>query len=253
MENPQQQQAPLPRRSRRKLWLGLLLLLCVVTLFCLVLPAVNYAHTSPRRAICVSNMKQLTLAVLNYEARHGHFPPAYVADENGKPMHSWRVLILPFLEQEALYKQYDLLEPWNGPHNSRLMKKCPKVFQCPSAHNREPSATNYVAVVGDVTAWPENKKVEFDDIEDDTSNTILLVEVADSDINWLEPRDIAFDQAIRGVNVDRQCAVSSNHGGQVCVGFADGHANFLRKDISPQDLKALLTIAGGERIDESHY
>jgi hypothetical protein len=188
-------------------------------------------------------MKQLALALMNYESEHHHFPPPYVADKDGKPMHSWRVLILPLLGQEDLYKEYDFSEPWNGPHNARLMTKCPKVFQCPSAHNPDPSATNYVAVVGAATAWPGDKGVRLEDIKDGTGHTILLVEVAASDINWLEPRDMAFEQAIRG----------SNHGGTLDVAFADGGIRMLRNAIPPKDLKALLTIAGGERIDESRY
>ena len=117
------------------------------------------------------------------------------------------------------------------------MKKCPKVFQCPSAKNRDPSATNYVAVVGAATAWPGDKQVRFGDIKDGSSNTILLVEVGNSNINWLEPRDMAFEEAIRGINVDRQRGICSNHASMVCVAFADGSIHELSDDIPPKDLK----------------
>jgi len=78
----------------------------------------------------------------------------------------------------------------------------------------------------------------------------MLVEVADSDITWLEPRDITFDQAVLGVNVDKRHGISSNHGGGVHVVFADGHSYYLYDDVSPTALKALFTIAGGEIVDD---
>ena len=67
----------------------------------------------------------------DYHGKNKHFAPAYVADENGKPMHSWRVLLLPMLEQQALYESYDFDEPWNGPNNSRLLAQTPPSYQCP--------------------------------------------------------------------------------------------------------------------------
>lgn len=213
-----------------------------------LMPALR-SRPNPRQERCVNNMKQIALALLNYDIRYGRLPPAYIVDKNGKPTHSWRVLILPFLEQESLYKEYDFSEPWNGPHNSRLMDKGPGVFHCPSAANRNSSATNYVAVVGDATLWPGNRSVRFEDIKDGAAKTIMLVEVADSDINWMEPRDMSFDQAVVGVNVDKQHGISSNHGGGVSFAFVDGHIDFLPDSISPATLRALLTIAGGEKIE----
>jgi hypothetical protein len=79
----------------------------------------------------------------------------------------------------------------------------------------------------------------------------MLVEVADSDINWMEPRDLSFDQAIVDVNVDKRHGISSNHPGIACVSFADGHQMYLGQgDVSAQALKAMLTIAGGELVIE---
>ena len=96
-------------------------LIVALTLFGLLLsllmPAVQSARESSRRASCASNMKQIVLALLAYEADHGQFPPAYIADENGKPMHSWRVLILPYLAEKSIYDAYDFTEPWDGPNN----------------------------------------------------------------------------------------------------------------------------------------
>ncbi len=104
---------------------GMITLLVVIVvigiLIGLLLPAVQSARESAPCAQCSNNMHNITLALLNYEAKFHSFPPAYVADKNGRPMHSWRVLILPFLEYDDLYKQYNFNEPWDGPNNRKLL------------------------------------------------------------------------------------------------------------------------------------
>ena len=201
------------------------------------------------RMICPQNLKQIGLALHNYILQYRCLPPAYVADKNGKPMHSWRVLILPYLDQAELYRQYDFSEPWNSPRNARLMAKCPDVFRCPHAFPMSPSTTNYVAVIGDATCWPGSKSVRLEDIKDGASKTVMLVEIADSDIPWIEPRDMSFDRASAGVNVDRQHGISSNHGNWAFFVFADGSVRSLTDKMSPTTLRAILTIAGGETIN----
>ncbi len=130
-------------------------------------------------------MKQFGLALHNYHDKFGCFPPAYVADATGRPMHSWRVLILPFMEEAALYQQYRFDEPWDGPNNSKLANRIPEVYRCPTyerSHDRlKLSAphlalmTNYVAVVGVGTAFDGSASVGVRDIEDGTSNTVLVI------------------------------------------------------------------------------
>jgi hypothetical protein len=165
-------------------------------------------------------------------------------------MHSWRVLILPFLKHGELYRQYDLAQPWNSPKNSLLAKHIPPEYRCPAAPEGNPLATSYVAVVGASTAWPGRKSVRFQDIKDGTSDTILLVEVADSGINWMEPCDIKFEQAIVGVNLDKHGGIGSRHHGGANVVLADSSSRFLPESVSPAALKALLTLADGETLDD---
>ena len=109
-----------------------------------------------RRAACMNNLKQIALALENYQAAYAVFPPAFIADENGKPMHSWRVLILPFLEQQALYDQYDFGEPWDGPNNIKLLGKMPPFFRCPSSSPgpAASTATSFVVITGPGTMFP---------------------------------------------------------------------------------------------------
>ena len=219
-------------------------------LMCL-LPAIPGAGHAARRAQCTNNLKQISLALLNYEAAYGCFPPAYIADERGRPMHSWRVLILPYMEQQPLYDKYDLNEAWDGPNNRKLAKDIPSVYGCPSDANRSnvSTFTNYVAVVGPQTAWPGAKPVKIADITDGTSRTILVVEVANSGIHWMEPRDLDFTQMIHAVNPKAGRGISSEHAGGANVALVDGSVHFLSEDLPSESLRALLTRAGAEAVD----
>ena len=147
---------------------------------------------------CTSNMKQIGLALHNYHDVYKTFPPAYIVDEQGKPKHSWRVLILPFMNEQALYDQYDFDEPWNGPQNSQLLGKIPRLFQCP-AHARHGETaspcTHCVAVVGPTTAWPGPVGRKLSDFSE-SDTTALVVEANDLGVAWLEPRDLSLDEAV---------------------------------------------------------
>ena len=187
------------------------------------------------------------MALLHYESRHGRFPPAYVADEHGKPKHSWRVLILPYLDRQDLYDAYDFTEPWDGPGNLRLAEILPFVFRCPSDPSRE-KTTSYVVVVGAETAWPAPASSSITELSDAQSNTILLVEAARSGIGWTEPRDLTLDEALRGINISQQEGIRSGHGDGVVVAFADGRVRFVRNGLKREALRAMLT-RGGATID----
>lgn len=127
---------PPPSSSSSATWIvalacvGGAVLLCGGILAALLLPAVQAARQAARRNQCVTNLRQISLAMLNYHDVWNSFPPAYIADENGRPKHSWRVLILPYLEQQTLYDRYDFNEPWDGPHNSQLAALMPPVYAC---------------------------------------------------------------------------------------------------------------------------
>jgi type II secretory pathway pseudopilin PulG len=98
----------------------------------LMLPAVTSAPRGGRRVQCQSNLRQIAIALHLYHEDYGSFPPAYTVDASGRPMHSWRVLILPYLEEAGLYKQYNLEEPWNSPNNLAVANQVPAIFQCPT-------------------------------------------------------------------------------------------------------------------------
>jgi prepilin-type processing-associated H-X9-DG protein len=172
-------------------------------------------------------------------------------------MHSWRVLILPFFEPgiysteadqnlfAAVYKKYRFDEPWDGPHNRELMSQCPDIYRCPIDQGPT-TETSYVVVVGPTTVFPAEKCLKMMDIADGTTNTIMVVEMANSGINWIEPRDLTFDQALRGVNPKLQVGISSHHQGGAQAVFADGSVHFLKDETPPADLRLLLEINDGK-------
>ena len=186
------------------------LVLLAATLASIVLPTAPGPFTDTReearQGCCRSNLKQISWALLNYRDVHGQFPPVCSSNMHGGPMHSWRVLILPFIEEEALFQQYRFDEPWNSPHNQKIGKKVPPVYACVSATRdgrNSPPLTSYVAVTGARTGWQRTESTDSD------SGGILLAEVANSDIHWMEPRDLDLDkQAALGENALR---VAANH------------------------------------------
>jgi hypothetical protein len=222
--------------------------LAFIALF--MLPLFSRAHICTREGACRSNLRMIAIALHNYHDTYGSFPPAYIADANGKPMHSWRVLLLPFLEEKNLYDLYDFNEPWDGPHNSALALQVPrlKVFECPSVTKL--NETNYVAVVGPQTMWPGEKTITFGDIKDGTSNTIMVVELHNSGIHWMEPRDLDISQMPMGINPPLGQAISSHHPHGAQVALADGSVGFLRDKLPASTLRALLTRSGGETIPD---
>jgi Protein of unknown function (DUF1559) len=190
------------------------------------------------------------LAVANYQQTYGCFPPAYLVGHDGKPMHSWRVLILPFMEQQELYNAYNFAEPWNGPNNQKLATRIGRIYLRSGLEADQVHTTSFVAVVGPETAWPVSKPATLKDLGDGSSDTLLMVEVPDGQFRWMEPKDLDFHQMSFGINDGSKRGLGSRLGG-ARVAFADGSVRTLPDDFDPNMLKAMLTANGGERVDES--
>lgn len=185
------------------------------------------------------------MAVANYaDAHYDQFPPAYQLGPDGKPWHSWRVLILPYIEQDNLFKQYRFDEPWDGPNNRQLAEHMPKLYAFSGTH-RPTTTTNYLAVVGAETMWPGATVRKRGEIKDGTGETILIVENNGLGVHWMEPRDLAFDAM--PFALDDPNGVSSWYK-QPAVVTADTSVRRLSKGMTPEALRAALTVAGGEKL-----
>jgi hypothetical protein len=238
-----------PRVSvRAMLWL---VLVCAALAW--FIRGVMDARRAAMRAQCLGNLSQIGLALHNYHEVFGCFPPAYLADANGKPMHSWRVLILPFIEQTVLYNSYKFAEPWDGPNNRLLFDRMPAIFACPNRRGDvrfAPSRwTSYVAVMGPETVFPGPRSASLQDIADGASRTILLVEVADADLCWLEPRDLDASRLAAGVNAAIGPSLSSRDGPGAYALFGDGRGRWISNGTAAKVLEALSTRAVGEVVD----
>ncbi len=223
---------------------------CGGILVALLLPAVQSAREAARRAQCTNNLKQIGLAMHNYQATYRCFPPAYIPDAKGRPMHSWRVLLLPFLEEQPLYNRYRFDEPWDGPNNRVLANAIVNVYRCPSnASKTSTPTTDYVMIVGPDSISDGPSATQFRDIEDGMSNTILVVEVAKSNIPWMKPQDLDAKSYDFTVDKPQGQGIGSNHPAGANVLFADGSVRWLPSSILPDQVKAMTTIAGGEEVD----
>jgi hypothetical protein len=239
--------------DRAKAWQIVIILLVLSScLIGMLLPAVQVTCENTPGAQCRNNQRQITLALLGYEQEHGHLPPAYVADADGKPMHSWRVLILKYLDRPDLYRAYDFNEPWNGPHNSKMASSMPTIYRCRSNNNgKTPNCTSYVAVIGQKTAWLGDKGETTLDVsvKDGCARTVLLMEFPDSDINWLEPRDLSYEELCEKMTPEERAKIFDAHYGVSVVSFADGHQETCTEPFLQKYIGALLTVNGGEKID----
>jgi hypothetical protein len=200
------------------------------------------ARSTARKVASTNNMRQISLAMLNYENVYGKFPPAYKADKDGKPLLSWRVLILPYLEQQSLYQQFHLDEPWDSEHNKKLIDRMPVIYQTPGSAAGRGKAT-YLTVRGPKTVFPGKEVIRMAEIRDGTSNTIMTVEVPDNRaVVWTKPDDFKYDEK-NPIN-----GLLGRWPGGFNAGFADSSVRFLNLGISPSTLKAYFTRNGGEAV-----
>lgn len=230
---------------------GGFLLLFVAALF---LPTVSSCHEAARRCQCMNNLKHISLALLNYEQKYGCFPPAYTVDENGRTMHSWRALILPFMEDVDEHIVYDYDKPWNSPGNIAFanQSKHYSTFYCPTECKDEIPRrdTSYVILVGPHAFGNVDPPRKLADITDGTSNTIMVAEMSHSGIFWTEPRDLNVSEMSETLNDLHQIGLRSKHSDGLYAAFCDGHSEYLVESMPHKLLKALITIDGNENMED---
>lgn len=210
------------------------------TLTGLLLPAVQAARESARRMQSSNNLKQIGLAFHNFESAYSALPAAGGVDDNGKPLLSWRVAILPFIEQQALYEKFKMDEPWDSEHNIQLLEQMPDVYRHPN-RNTQPGYTVYQAVVSDKSLLRLSEPSTFRDITDGTSNTILAVETNEAiAVPWTAPQDFSVDEQNPGKNLFTN--------GITQVVFGDGSVHTIAEVVADEILNALFTRAGGEVV-----
>jgi len=185
------------------------------------------------------------LAVANYHDTHNCYPPAVTRDASGKPTHSWRILLLPFLEQRQLYDRYSFDEPWDGPNNRLLGPEMPKLFCFAGTYvDGQSCHTNFVAITGPETVWPPNQKMSQLDVHDPSSATVQFAEYNGTPIHWMQPQDLQFStmsfQAGNPDGIDSQYL-------EPAVAMVDGSVQRLKAGISPDEVRQMCTANGNDR------
>ena len=203
------------------------------------------ASEAARRIQSQNNMRQIALGVFNYSsANRDSFPRGYIADKKtGKPLLSWRVAILPFIEQDALYRQFHLDEPWDSEHNKKLAERAVAIYRSP-ASKAKPAMTNYLTVRGKDTAFPGKEGVKIMDITDGTMYTIMIVEADDSKaVPWTKPDDLEYDEK------NPSAGLGSLFSGGFNVAMCDGSTRFLPSTTDAETLRRLFNRHDGEPVD----
>lgn len=193
------------------------------------------------RAKSMNNLKQIGLAFHSYTDVNGQFPKNEV-DDKGKPLLSWRVLMLPYLEEDALYKEFKLNEAWDSTHNKKLIEKMPKVFT-PVRGKAGKGETFYRGFTGPSTIFEAGKKLSFRDVTDGSSNTLLCVE-AEKPCPWTKPDDLPFDPKKDELPKVGGTMFETGFNALMC----DGSVRFIKKNIAKENLKSLITRDGGEVV-----
>ena len=196
-----------------------------------------------RKQAAMNNLKQIGIALHTYHDTHRGFPAAISTDDAGKPLLSWRVHILPYIEQDALYKEFHLDEPWDSEHNKALIEKMPKVFAAPGSE-AGPGMTGYLTVRGEKTIFPGTEPIGLRSVLDGTSNTIMVVEASDKRaVVWSKPDDYEFDDMS-----PMDGLLGLRPGGFLAL-FGDAHVQLIPEEIDKDSLIGLYTRDGGEAVD----
>ncbi|MCH7727336.1 MAG: DUF1559 domain-containing protein [Planctomycetes bacterium] len=191
----------------------------------------------PRRER-INNLKQIALGMQMHHDTYRRLPPPgeLALGTDGKPLLSWRVWILPYIEKGNLFNQFKMDEPWDSDHNKKLLDQMPEIYKTTNDTNK----TTLMTFVGNGALFDGGKGPKFSEVVDGTRNTIMVVEAgADKAVYWTKPEDLPFDP-------QNPKAALGDVGPEFLAAFADGRARAIKSNISDDDLKAIITKKGGE-------
>ncbi|HUG19619.1 MAG TPA: DUF1559 domain-containing protein [Planctomycetaceae bacterium] len=213
-----------------------------------LLPAVSEARVAAKRTQSKNNLKQIGLAMHNYHDAYQHLPPAVVIGPDGKTPHSWRVAILPYLDQQKLYEAYRMDEPWDSEHNKKLLEQIPDQYRCPMDDDFTTN-TSYFALVGKGTSFEGREGLKFSSFTDGLSNTLMVVESKRA-VPWTKPEDIPIDLTKElpkfGGFYDQ--FEQSNDSGGFNVLLCDGAVKFISHELGLDILRRLIQRNDGQPV-----
>lgn len=231
----------------RRIWILLLGLLVLVAV--IVFPSVRQ---SIRRAETGARLQHIQMAMECYHEANGCYPPQFLVDRQGRPAHSWRILLLPYLGYEGLYQRYHFDEPWSGPHNRLLATEMPEEYRSPFLDSAS-TITQYVGITGQSTLWQGTTPLRKEELllgRKDLNTLVWFIEMANSDVNWMEPRDIPLEQALMGVSVPGGRGIQSNYSDGLPVQPVLGGWRWVPVGTSCDLLRTMFTIRNVDGMEE---
>ncbi len=225
--------------------------LALVLIFRVAIPAANQMRTDSLNRASLDKIERIVQALNAYHDQHGAFPPAYFTDDKGQPMHSWRVMILPQLNRNDLYKQYNFSEPWNSPANINVTTQMPEVFRGVTDNTAGSTTTNFAAVVGKRTMFPHEKSTTRSQALDDHDTIMMVVEVQGLGFDWTDPSqnyDLDKPQGTMVIDNNRQSVTGNSS-------ILTGNMGMMSEDTYHADdatsitlLQSMATRSGSEDI-----
>ena len=247
-----------PRFSLRSLFIATM---AICILLAVLVPVIRAARRASQRMACSNNMKSIALALHNYHDVYKKFPWAITYADDGTPMHSWRVRIVPYLRAATCFTLLrlprtveraartdcladDIPDDWQryGWHVHIISAPCPPLYRCPSAlQSQNPMCTNYVMLIDDRPGKPNGPPHRPGSVPPslDDKSAVIIIEIADSDIHWMEPRDVLLSELSMKINDRSKRSLSSYHGG-ACIAHADGTVELLDDATTEERVRELL-------------
>ncbi len=227
-------------KQRWAIWFSLP---CLAVLAWLSIPFFNGAH---RQATCQENLNQIAQGLHAYHEVHGEFPPPFIMNELGEPLHSWRVLILPYVGCQDLYDDLDLTRQWNHPDNIKHQGRLPDVFRCPTfvpTKKMREFMTSYVAVVGANSMWQScDYGIKLSDVEKSHDQTVLLIESDKFGVHWMAPFDVSETRIFEST-AEASNPFFGEHNGDSHILMVDGTLKTATSDLDMSEFRKMLSIS----------
>ena len=205
------------------------------------------------RSASMQNLERIARALNAYAADYGTYPPSATQDSSGKKMHSWRVLILPYLGEDEIYNQFDLSVPWDSTRNLRAAVEMPACYRHPKQGSTVPyNGSAYFMIVGPATVQPASGPLATGEIGDEHAQTVLVIEgspIVPSGM-WTEPLDLDVTKMRGSLTTNPGIEPGGLLEGGVAFATIDGRAHFVPDTIEPGTMMSLITANGGERLPD---
>ncbi len=211
-------------------------------------------RSAARRTSCLNNIRQIVLAMHNYEFVHKTLPPAIELSDQGEPWHSWRLELTSYLDEANLFDRYRKDETWNGPNNVKMNDKLPWAYSCPA--NKTNTNTPYKLVTGPRTAFEVGNPLSIAGNHDAPFSVIVLIEDVAHPVPWLKPEDLSVEEAIAILSSTSRenCAhcIETRYQTRLLgniVGMLDGTARFIPLGADPEVIRQAIDPHDGIEPD----